>query len=893
MPDIDLLITAFDLHPAPNSSEEEKLQLINFLIAKKVDLARDYFSKNPDSMKMGHEKRDKSALQKDCSVLIIQTADGIKTYLLAAQGQYIDEGASGRVKLAICIDPPDDEFKLYAVKREWTNTSQQQEETKHLTDTGRIVGEKMSRTSTTKKRPSTNEHEVNKYYTLMPYYGENLAKVLLSKRLDEKAKLDIAIDIALAVDELHTKYEIAHLDIKPKNIVLERSGDNFAVTLIDFGFSKKLHEDITKYFIGTVGYFPGIENGLSGPQVKPNAEETFKQLKSSVDLDTFALKRTLNNEDSNRATILRLLDIDALIVTNPILHELLSTNDEAKSIARRDTPAIIAANLILHKLKLYPICHLKDKECRELLATYKANKDNPENLASCMQSALNKVYKEHAGDEDAFKASAILNNYLNVPEYSTYLNQNTIASILELEKNKTISAVERDAKLVLLYLGIKDFDAFLKTEADYQNLVTCYTNAAPEDATNKVLEHLIRNYVVKNSDNINYTPLIECYKNYFYALKQNAANPQRIQELEQNFAQILFIQQHHLEFFNEFIDARFISQLNKPELEHARKICDAVTNEENRKTSKDQKGLTEKQSSLLNHLDNLLKASMYLGELGLAGMKPAFMDPSKGINVQLLEMAENIVEKIKNGAEADDIQKDKIKFILACCNMEDILDDEEISGMSRIFLTYFEGRENLQCSDLASLAPIVVINIIKDCLSEDYINNNAKEAYLFIFEVYQKIDDPKPSFVDIINATAYQFETNKAFDPAGENIEIKTEVLSEIINNEVTIFRQNKLKQSVEDLREEYVQIPFDDWKDRVTEMKDIWGNLNKNEPGRYTELKNKITNSALKISEYENAYISCLKKTECEEIEKIIYETLNECYAAEEDQEDTMQRKR
>ncbi|KAI9080714.1 hypothetical protein K1719_037380 [Acacia pycnantha] len=76
-------------------------------------------------------------------------------------------------------------------------------------------------------------------------------------------RLDIAIDVANALDYLHHDCEVAvvHCDIKPSNVLLD---DEMVAHLGDFGLAKLLHEDVGSFdkdqtpsaIKGTIGYIP-------------------------------------------------------------------------------------------------------------------------------------------------------------------------------------------------------------------------------------------------------------------------------------------------------------------------------------------------------------------------------------------------------------------------------------------------------------------------------------------------------------------------------------------------------------------------------------------------------------------------------------------------------------
>ncbi|HRH46145.1 MAG TPA: bifunctional serine/threonine-protein kinase/formylglycine-generating enzyme family protein, partial [Pyrinomonadaceae bacterium] len=83
------------------------------------------------------------------------------------------------------------------------------------------------------------EEDENRAYLVMQYVeGETLSNKLKRGKIDLKLSLDIAIQIADAIDEAHT-HNIIHRDIKPSNIIISPSNQ---VTVLDFGLAKQIIE---------------------------------------------------------------------------------------------------------------------------------------------------------------------------------------------------------------------------------------------------------------------------------------------------------------------------------------------------------------------------------------------------------------------------------------------------------------------------------------------------------------------------------------------------------------------------------------------------------------------------------------------------------------------------
>ena len=125
----------------------------------------------------------------------------------------------------------------------------------------------------------------NTVYIVMEYIdGGNLDQLIASKgKLSEKGALSLFHEVCGAVDFMHQN-KMLHLDIKPKNIMLDDEGH---IRLIDFGLSKQYTvsgepESSTSIGLGTPGYAP-IEQ----------AERMDNDITFRPTIDVYALGATL------------------------------------------------------------------------------------------------------------------------------------------------------------------------------------------------------------------------------------------------------------------------------------------------------------------------------------------------------------------------------------------------------------------------------------------------------------------------------------------------------------------------------------------------------------------------------------------------------------------------
>ncbi|OGV26624.1 MAG: hypothetical protein A3F18_06535 [Legionellales bacterium RIFCSPHIGHO2_12_FULL_37_14] len=410
MPDYDLLIRSFGLTVSDNAPVEEKVAVLQALIDLKTNEAANNKAVRKIKRKNEH----------DCSILrFTNDAGDYETYLVATKNQYLGEGTYGRTKLAIRIDPPDPLLSLYAVKREWDEDNQQVREAETLKKFGLLCGKSFRYSSTTKKAPPWWTHK--KYYTFMPYLGTELAKVLKDGQLTEDEKLDLSIQIAMEVHKLHTKGKYAHRDLKPANILVEKlSNGRYKAHLIDFGFARPVSFPFTPQFLGSYGYLPVVYSPNELKRKRAKFEECMQNLGSHTAVDVFALKRTLSK---SFVAPKQLIDAQGLYSLNQVLAEMINTNVDEEATKKKHTAAMLAANLILHSLSIYPPCVLSDEDSKKIIEIYE------DSLIKDKITAMRAITSGKIAN-----AAALILKYLKFVPTDVIIDEEFANKILEIEQ---------------------------------------------------------------------------------------------------------------------------------------------------------------------------------------------------------------------------------------------------------------------------------------------------------------------------------------------------------------------------------------------------------------------------------------------------------------------------
>jgi len=104
-------------------------------------------------------------------------------------------------------------------------------------------------------KPKQMDEEFNVLFYENAPYGDLLNYLIENGAFDDKLARTIFSKVLNGIEEMHSK-QIAHLDIKPDNVVI---GKNFEVKLIDFGHCrtmKNITDQLKDFNVGTPSYMP-------------------------------------------------------------------------------------------------------------------------------------------------------------------------------------------------------------------------------------------------------------------------------------------------------------------------------------------------------------------------------------------------------------------------------------------------------------------------------------------------------------------------------------------------------------------------------------------------------------------------------------------------------------
>ena len=329
-------------------------------------LAERYFQRYPNEIKISRKNRwnffylggtIKHSYMK-IGGKIVAIADGHSNVEGKVLG-LVGEGGSALVKFA-----RDKNGSVYGLKI--SKASFQDNETKILTDFGRMHGDKQSRNTSS---PKMKTDLMTKEYILMDYLGQDYSKylaTLINKNQDPIAdgRITDARKIAWEMYKLHTgKYskkqeKIAHLDVKPQNIVRL---DNGQIRLIDFGCSEEITDNLWSMTDnkGTVAFQPTtykkskIRENTYNPLTFTTIIHPLMTQWGQVKCDVFALQRTIYHPISSMDSSYRnfsLLNKNEFLNLPPTLIKALDSGDDQSPNEPNVSTLDITYELIKHEM---------------------------------------------------------------------------------------------------------------------------------------------------------------------------------------------------------------------------------------------------------------------------------------------------------------------------------------------------------------------------------------------------------------------------------------------------------------------------------------------------------------------------------------------------------------
>ena len=114
-------------------------------------------------------------------------------------------------------------------------------------------------------------------YIVMEYAAGRTLKTMLRQSgvLGELLTLDVAVQVCAGLDQAHT-HGIVHRDIKEANIIVDTTGGNLAVKIVDFGVGKRIvsasESNLTKpgHFVGS--YMHGSPEQVAGRKLDARSD---------------------------------------------------------------------------------------------------------------------------------------------------------------------------------------------------------------------------------------------------------------------------------------------------------------------------------------------------------------------------------------------------------------------------------------------------------------------------------------------------------------------------------------------------------------------------------------------------------------------------------------------
>ena len=255
----------------------------------------------------------------------------------------------------------------------------------------------------------------NTVYIVMEYInGGSLDEHIQSKgSLPEEESINSILKVCSAVDLMHSK-KILHLDIKPKNIMLDEEGSLY---LIDFGLSKQFTPDgepesSTSIGLGTPGYAP-VEQA--------EHQDGDKQFRATLDI--YALGATLFKMLTGNTPPKASQVSDSVIDGNNIISEQLK-----KAGVSEELDAVVAK-------AMWPSSRGRYQSVKELVQAFNdlnkpvqskqavAEDDSTQILADTVKLASTPKVEDDVTVFDSIDKKSITNNTQSQPAQENYVKE--------------------------------------------------------------------------------------------------------------------------------------------------------------------------------------------------------------------------------------------------------------------------------------------------------------------------------------------------------------------------------------------------------------------------------------------------------------------------------------
>lgn len=203
--------------------------------------------------------------------------------------------------------------------------------------------------------------------------GKSLKKIIDAQSLSGEQRISLCIAIAEALQHQVHDFNEVHRDFKPDNILVryDESHHKWIVTIIDFGLSKWLHEDDTKYSPGTPLYASPDARKEIGTTFKSDIFSLaciFSEILGCKRGDLIKTWKDLNLETTQNHIHLQGLfqnssDIDPIlqIPLEELLKQMSRSNPDPKElIKQRDSRP--SSSEVAKRLKSFSLFTLKEEE---------------------------------------------------------------------------------------------------------------------------------------------------------------------------------------------------------------------------------------------------------------------------------------------------------------------------------------------------------------------------------------------------------------------------------------------------------------------------------------------------------------------------------------------------